>query len=82
MQSVFGCWSLHVQEQVLLRRYLTECSAANFAGRHHRHSSSRAVAGDAARETRRNYDVRQEDFERLYERMAEQRWGVVDLVSD
>eukprot|EP00927_Polykrikos_kofoidii_P065840 TRINITY_DN61557_c0_g1_i1.p1 TRINITY_DN61557_c0_g1~~TRINITY_DN61557_c0_g1_i1.p1 ORF type:complete len:846 (-),score=88.62 TRINITY_DN61557_c0_g1_i1:360-2591(-) len=66
LSKVFVSWHLHVQEQVLLRRYMRECSVANFA------------AGPVPPE---GGSVRPADFESLYEQMAEQRWGMADILA-
>lgn len=59
-RKAFSCWQLLAQEQRLLRRYLTECSSAGFQG------SAHPTPGDCS--------VQQADFERLYSRLAAQRW--------
>jgi len=65
LKKVFACWRLASQEQVLLRRYLSECSAENFKGLPPCKTS-----------------VRPADLERLYRKMAEHRWDVVEITSD
>jgi len=62
--KVFACWHLAAQEQLLLRRYLRECSVANFKG----------VAGKSSPST-----VGPADLERVYREMAEHRWDALEL---
>lgn len=62
--KVLRCWQLYVQEQALLRRYLNQCSSANF-------TRFRGAAGSAGSN---GGDVQPADFERLYEQMAALRW--------
>jgi len=68
--KVLACWRLYTQEQVLLRRYLGQCSMANFRGDTSESASS--VPGA----------VQPADFERLYEQMAAHRWDLTDVMSD
>merc|ERR1711988_2050874 len=70
LSKVLACWRLWLQEQTLLRKYLQECSMANFRG-------------DLVRSPRlASCSVEQADFERLYTKMASYRWGVADVISD
>ncbi|CAE8609944.1 unnamed protein product [Polarella glacialis] len=68
--KVFACWRLAAQEQLLLRRYLQECSAANFKGKADRRSEPKTGS------------VGPSDLEKLYRQMAEQRWDASELLSD
>jgi len=74
----FACWQLYAQEQVLLRRYLHECSRANFQGC----GSGRRRGGDLDDDSGQSMSVRPADFERLYGQMAAHRWEVTEVLSE
>merc|ERR1712070_1151384 len=61
--KVLRCWQLYTQEQVLLRKYLNQCSTTNLTGFHG------ALNGSAMPDP-----VHPADFERLYVQMAALRW--------
>lgn len=67
LTKVFACWRLWLQEQLLLRHYLHECSLSNFRGENAASSSC---------------SVGHKDFEQLYSQMAAYRWDDVDVFSD
>merc|ERR1712176_1702677 len=69
LTKVFKCWHLFKNEQVLLRRYLHECSTASF-----RSGVGRGVTPPGS--------VNLHDFEHLYTQMAAYRWDAIDLISD
>eukprot|EP00418_Pyrodinium_bahamense_P061173 CAMPEP_0179185340 /NCGR_PEP_ID=MMETSP0796-20121207/91903_1 /TAXON_ID=73915 /ORGANISM="Pyrodinium bahamense, Strain pbaha01" /LENGTH=140 /DNA_ID=CAMNT_0020889295 /DNA_START=20 /DNA_END=445 /DNA_ORIENTATION=- len=72
LTKVFACWRLCVQETILLRKYLSECSEANFR--------ADGVAGTL--ESSSQGSVQLADFEHIYIAMAAQRWDAVDVMSD
>lgn len=61
-RRAFACWRLVAQEQRLLHRYLSECSASGFPG-----AFGTASRGDGG-------TVQPADFERVYAQLAAQRW--------
>merc|ERR1712190_522015 len=67
--KVFKCWYLFKQEQVLLHKYLQECSNASF-----RNGGSRGSPPPGS--------VGLQDFEQLYTEMAAHRWDTFEHLFD
>lgn len=70
LTKVFACWRLHSQEQVLLRKYMQECSMARFTS--NSENEQTCLPGS----------VQPSDFECLYKQMAAHHWSTLDLWLD
>uniref|UniRef100_A0A7S2GX15 Sfi1 spindle body domain-containing protein n=1 Tax=Alexandrium andersonii TaxID=327968 RepID=A0A7S2GX15_9DINO len=72
LARAFTCWRLLVQEQLLLQKYLQECSDANIAGAWSHGAIEQSEPGS----------VQLADFKQLYTEMATQRWDLAEALTD